>query len=81
MLLKITITYFDGRSRDVLHHTGLTLEEARARLENILAIIQNCIEENKIFYAGDNDRMTAFGPQLLASAHFKSEIVEEDPPA
>ena len=78
MILRITITYFDGRNQDVVNHAGLTPETARARGIDILRKIQECIEKNALFYAGDGDNMIAMGPRLLASAHFKCEIVEED---
>jgi hypothetical protein len=77
MHLKITISYFDGRGEDVLNHTGLSLEAARTRRDDMLQTFQKCITEGQIFYGGDDQNMMAIGPQLLARSHFKFEITEE----
>lgn len=78
MLLKITITHFDGDHQDVLNHAGLSLEAARQRRDDLLKAMQQCILDRKIFYAGDDVDTVAIGPDLLARAHFKCQIIEEE---
>jgi hypothetical protein len=77
MLLKIIITYFDGRAQDILNHGRLSPQAACERRDHILEEMQKCIQSNSIFYAGDGLKMTAYGPDVLKAAHFKCEILEE----
>ena len=84
MRVQITIIYADGKYQDVLiTHRNISRNSASGAVMGILEKMQQCINDRLIFYAGDesNTAMMAVGPDALAAAHFKCEILEDDAPA
>lgn len=77
MRLQITITYADGKHQDVLNYHGLSAEDARKKREEVLGKMQNCMNDRQIFCAGQGANMVGAGPDALANAHFKCEILED----
>lgn len=77
MRLEITITYADGKHQHVLRYYGLSPETAREKREEVLQKMQNCIDDHRIFCAGEGANMSGSGPEALANAHFVCNILED----
>lgn len=77
MILRTTLTYFDGARHDTVSHSGLTLEAAREERDATIRAVREAVEGRGVFYLKSDEATLCFPSELLSRTHIKLEIVEE----